>query len=85
MWQKTIKLPQQFVFKNGDLKTAVAVLVKLSQLWRKEIYLDFARVRQKRTGEFSGWFSDNRIVIDSLFGKLRSSTFLRHVLLLDNK
>jgi ABC-type transporter Mla MlaB component len=51
MWQKTIKLPQQFVFKNENLRTMVDVLVRLSKLWRKKIHIDFSRVTQVRKGD----------------------------------
>ncbi len=51
MWQKTITLPEKFVFKNENLKTTIDVLVRLSNLWRKEIHIDFSRIKQVRKGD----------------------------------
>jgi hypothetical protein len=51
MWKKTIKLPHRFVFKNENLKTVVRVLVGLSRVWRKEIHIDFSRIKQVRKGD----------------------------------
>jgi hypothetical protein len=51
MWQKTIKLPREFVFKSSSLKTVISVLVRLSNLRRKEIHVDFSRIKQVRKGD----------------------------------
>ena len=51
MFQKTITLPQEFVFKNENLKTMIDTLDQLSKLWQKKIYIDFSLIKQVRKGD----------------------------------
>ena len=51
MWRKTIQLPKVFVFKDENVRAVITIMVRLSNIWRKKVHIDFSLVKQVRKGD----------------------------------